>query len=483
MGRFSKSYLVFIPLLMVTLVSSGCVFDLESDSGSDSDFKRLIENIFSDKDGESVPLSTSKEYANYKRVTNAESLIESSNTSTISIGVLDDGFNTNHIELADRMVVKQNYDDVAINNAIVNGVYGDQRIAWEWADHGTGVIGLALGKSLGMAPQAEAVTSLNRSLDSFFDADEYFQSFNKDTAGRFLDAESNEQICVQHIYQDKTMSLKQRWFPWCVNFSMYHIDKIAQLASYDMPAVNLSSTITFGHYQTGIDLSFNQTKWDNKSYQADWDKANLPEFNELSSYDYNVSYNYIRDLLSTGELVIVLAAGNDNLSLTQRQVLEWQNLKNTSSDPLAQTIVNIFFDPDIDSNGNAIIEDSERGITKGMLFVGALEETGAFAWYSNYPGSSPEVQARFIVAPGDLTIATPSLGEGAYSLVTGTSNAAPIVTGAMALLKVNHPAKTAREIADAILATASKEIPKYDVEKHGQGLLDVAAADAYLNAN
>ncbi|MCF6253676.1 MAG: S8 family serine peptidase, partial [Thiomicrorhabdus sp.] len=105
------------------------------------------------------------------------------------------------------------------------------------------------------------------------------------------------------------------------------------------------------------------------------------------------------------------------------------------------------------------------------------------AWYSNFPGTSVEVQARFVVAPGDLSIATPSLGANGYSNVSGTSNSAPLVAGAIALLKANHPGKTAREIANAILATAAKDTPGYTVETHGQGLLDVAAANEYLKIN
>jgi subtilisin family serine protease len=470
-------FILFILLSFMTLSLSGC--------GGGDDFQRLIQNLFPEEGEETVVSLPTPDTitVNYKAVINSEALISSSNTGNISIGILDDGFNTRHIELADRLVIEQNYDDTAVNSAIVSGVYGDQGVEWSWADHGTGVAGLALGKSSGIAPQAEAVTSLNRSLRGFFDAEEYFQSFSKDVTGRFIDSTTGEKVCVQYIYQDALEPIERIWFPWCVNFGVYHIEKLAEAASFDMPVANLSSTIPFGHYQLGIDLSFNQAKWDDGTYENDWNTANISEFTSLYFYDYNSSYNKIQSFLATNDLVIVVSAGNDGESLTQRQVLDWQALKASSSNPLAQTITNIFFDPDVDSNNNGIIEDSEKGITKGLLFVGALDADNALAWYSNYPGSAVEVQARFIVAPGDLSIATPSLGESGYSATSGTSNSAPLAAGAIALLKVNHPAKSAREIADAILATASKNIPSYSVEMHGQGLLDVAAADAYLKVN
>ena len=479
MSRFIKANLAFVLLSFVMLSLSGC---------GGGDFQRLTQKLFPDKEADNVgvlPLPVPDTITlNYKEVINAEALISSSNTGNISIGILDDGFNTQHIELSDRLVIKPAYDDYdTLNDAVVRGDYGDLgalNASWKWADHGTGVAGLALGKNSGVAPQAEAVTSINRILVTAFDAEEYFQSFNKDETGRFLDADTNELICVQHIYDDPLKPREQRWFPWCVNFGVYHIDKMELLATYDMPAANLSSTIPFGHYQVGIDLSFNQAKWDDGSYQTDWDRVNIPEFTGLYFYDYNVSYNYIRNLLAEKDLVIVVSSGNQGVSLTERQVLPWQTLKASSTNPLAQNIINIFFDPDIDSNGSGVIENNEKGITNGLLFVGALDANNELASYSNFPGSSVEVQSRFVVAPGDLSIATPSLGESGYSNVSGTSNSAPLVAGAIALLKVNHPSKTAREIADAILATASKDTPGYTVETHGQGLLDVTAADALL---
>ncbi len=472
MSRSIKVCSIFILLSFITLSLSGC--------GEGDDFQRLIAKIFPDEDddnGTDLPTPTSIS-TDYKLIINAEDLINSSNTGSVSVGILDDGFRTSHIELSDRLVVQQGYDDITINNDFLRGDNGD---AWSWANHGTGVAGMALGKDSGIAPQAEAVTSLNRSLADFFDAKEYFDSFNKDETGRFIDSATNEQICVQHIYLDSAEPSERRWFPWCVSFSVYQIEKMTKVANFDMPAVTLSSTIPFGHYQRGIDLSFDQAKWDDGSYEADWNRANLVEFNKLYFYDYNSSYDKIQNLLATNDLVIVLAAGNDGLNMTNRQVSDWEALKRSSSNPLAQEITNVFFDPDIDENDNGVIEDNEKGITKGLLFVGALNPSKELAWYSNFPGSSVEVQSRFIVAPGDLRVAWPSLGEEGYLNKSGTSYAAPLVSGAIALLKVNHPSKTAREIADAILATASKDIPDYSADQHGQGLLDVEAANLHLN--
>jgi len=479
----TKTYLASVTILLATAGVSGCVVNTEGEGTSDSSFINLINKLFGEEktSPQSSSASETGAYQDYKKVTNSIDLIASSNTSTVSIGIFDDGFMSEHVELSDRTMIKQNYDDISLNIFIEDGTYtytndsGSEGKPWEWANHGTASAAVALGLHSGIAPQAEAVTSMNRGLASAFDASDYFDSFTKNSAGII----ASEGVCVQHIYSDDS-NTRGSWFPWCINFTNYHVEKIKLAASYDIPAINVSSTIPFGHFQTGIDLSFNQTKWDDNSYLVDWDKVNLDEFRDLYFYDYNESYDQMRRLLASGDVVMVISAGNYGKSLSQEQVLEWQNLQRNSSNPDAQTIVNKFFDPDIDTNANGVIEDNERGISKGMLYVGALDKDGYLAWYSNTPGSVAEVQSRFIVAPGHINVATPSNGEEGYSFIEGTSNSAPIVSGAIALLKVNHPAKSAREIAEAILTTASKDIPNYDVTTHGQGLLDVAAADAYL---
>jgi len=454
MYKFTQTAFVFVVLLSISACGGGGGSSSSSEDGV-IDYGPLID------------------FTDYNEAMNATDLIASTDSSTVSIGIFDFGFSSAHIELADRFVIQQNYDDTLLNSLIEDGTYTYiNDTAWEWANHGTATASLALGQYIGMARKAEAVTAMNRSLSGAFDATDYFASFTKNAAGII----SGEGVCVQYIQSAP-------WYPWCISFESFHIKKLQQAASYDMPAVNVSSTIPFGHFQVGIDLSFDQASWDDGSYVDDWNLARTSGFTNLYMYDYKNSYDHLRGLLADGDLVIVNSAGNDGESLTQRQVLPWQYLLATSLNRLADTIINVFFDPDIDSNRNGVIENSERGITGGLLYVGALDENGDIAWYSNRPGRSAEVQARFIVAPGENKVATPSYGTEGYAWDAGTSYAAPVVSGAIALLKVKHPSKSARQIANAILATASKNIPNYAPFTHGQGLLNVAAAEAYLQVN
>lgn len=157
---------------------------------------------------------------------------------------------------------------------------------------------------------------------------------------------------------------------------------------------------------------------------------------------------------------IVASAGNEGANLTEifRDSDEGNNLFNARL-PHAYS-------------------DNYREIS---IVVGATNEDGSeLASFSNYPGDDERLQERFILAPG--------MGiKGAHHIDTdrtvssnGTSFAAPIVTGAAAVVKEAFPDLANRQILNILLDTASKDIPDYDPRLHGMGLLDVEAA---LNVN
>ena len=86
----------------------------------------------------------------------------------------------------------------------------------------------------------------------------------------------------------------------------------------------------------------------------------------------------------------------------------------------------------------------------------------------------------------DFCLAAPGVGilsatnNGGYSEDDGTSYAAPQVTGAIALLLENFGKQkqnmTSIDAAARLLATADKTFAGYDINIHGQGLLDIKAA-------
>jgi Subtilase family len=105
------------------------------------------------------------------------------------------------------------------------------------------------------------------------------------------------------------------------------------------------------------------------------------------------------------------------------------------------------------------------------IAVGALDADGDIADFSNRAGGA---KSYFLVAPG-VQILAPEL-DGDAALVSGTSFAAPHVTGAVALLLDAAPFLRAREVVELLLETATDlGAPGID-DVYGRGALNLAAA-------
>ena len=75
----------------------------------------------------------------------------------------------------------------------------------------------------------------------------------------------------------------------------------------------------------------------------------------------------------------------------------------------------------------------------------------------------------YVLAPG-WTYSTNN--EGGYSNMTGTSMAAPIVTGQIAILHQMWPHMKGENLVKLVTTTADKNITDYNVNIHGQGIVD-----------
>lgn len=134
----------------------------------------------------------------------------------------------------------------------------------------------------------------------------------------------------------------------------------------------------------------------------------------------------------------------------------------------------------VNSAGNSRLPNPElNNITTGnrnaWLIVGAVEHLmgeWTIARYSNRAGAR---QDRFLVAPGSFeSNRTISLRQ----QVNGTSYAAPMVAGAIALLMDKWPHLTGQEAANILLYTARD---MGNPEVYGQGMLDIEAAISPVN--
>jgi Subtilase family len=105
------------------------------------------------------------------------------------------------------------------------------------------------------------------------------------------------------------------------------------------------------------------------------------------------------------------------------------------------------------------------------IAVGALDADGTLASFSNKAGSAKRF---FLIAPG-VQILAPLL-DGDAALVSGTSFAAPHVTGAAALLLEAAPHLSAKEVVALLLETATDLGASGTDDVYGRGALNLAAA-------
>jgi subtilase family protein len=160
----------------------------------------------------------------------------------------------------------------------------------------------------------------------------------------------------------------------------------------------------------------------------------------------------------SNDLVIVKAAGNEGVSQTAN--LAWLGL----------------------------------AAPQNLLVVGSVGPTGQISSFSNTPGSacftvlgvcleSNKLMYRYLVAPGELMLV--SDGNGGVTRMSGTSFAAPLVTGAVALLQERWPwlQQHAAETTQIILQSATDlGAPGVD-PVYGWGELNIQASQSPLNFN
>lgn len=87
----------------------------------------------------------------------------------------------------------------------------------------------------------------------------------------------------------------------------------------------------------------------------------------------------------------------------------------------------------------------------GWIVVGSVDQSGVLSSFSNKAGVT---KSNYVVAPGEnLAIFSPKTGS--YIRGSGTSYAAAVVSGAVALLHQKYPSLTGKKIEDILFSTAT----------------------------
>jgi subtilisin family serine protease len=110
------------------------------------------------------------------------------------------------------------------------------------------------------------------------------------------------------------------------------------------------------------------------------------------------------------------------------------------------------------------------GNCSGVVTVGAIDSSGTRASYSNY---GPELD---VVAPGSNIFSTFMGSASSYITMSGTSMAAPAVSGVAALVKAINPALAATAVEDILRRSATDKGSAGFDNYYGWGLVDANRA-------
>jgi subtilisin family serine protease len=252
-------------------------------------------------------------------------------------------------------------------------------------------------------------------------------------------------------------------------------------------------------------LLIGKTAWDNGYYQfnalgkgIEWAVNNGADAINVSG-NYNVDLTYKRSIQSAGDGVfystdsryngVYAIEGYSHLAVDSDYMLpQITDAMSGNEAVLVFAAGNQRMDVPTYPAHYAVAENEDGELLLGgkAIVVGSWNlKSGSMSSSSNRAGtmcygtngecvSDRRISDYYILAPGDKVASTSADGE--YRTLGGTSMAAPAVTGAVGIVHQMWPYMKGENIVQLLLNTADKDIWGYDVNTHGQGLLDLDEA-------
>ena len=222
---------------------------------------------------------------------------------------------------------------------------------------------------------------------------------------------------------------------------------------------NISANSVYDNASRKTFYQLNDGSWANSSAAY---KTNYYTGKRATGFYNNEDPKAWAEALGSSEMVIVNSAGNSGLRYPQNPA------------PMAY----------------ATRPDGSLYLNGQMLVVGAYDiNTNSIASYSNQAGhlcqgfnivagtcnDKYRMSDFYILAPGNAFSAGKT-GTDVYNISTGTSEAAAVVSGAVAIVHQQWPQMTGANIVKLLTATANKDLVNYDKNVMGAGLLDLEKA-------
>lgn len=135
-----------------------------------------------------------------------------------------------------------------------------------------------------------------------------------------------------------------------------------------------------------------------------------------------------------------------------------------------------------DANGKLVLNGQMLVVGNWNVQAGRVEGAGAGTVCKNVSGNSCldkyRVSDFYILAPGMLvnSVSPTSVSASGTKAMSGTSQASAVAAGALAVVNQLWPYMTATNQVQLLLKTANKNLPGYNPDTMGQGLLDLDRA-------